>query len=97
MDLLINSKEDVKQLHRHDVIDNWLGDDVEVAFMFNNLGKGRIILDQFYYAEMCSEVDAYCKRWWNRRVASLKRDYFKNIWVTVATMAAAFFLLLTLT
>ncbi|CAL5420595.1 unnamed protein product [Camellia sinensis] len=97
MDLLINSKEDVKQLRRHEVLDNWLGDDEEVALMFNKLGHGRIIPYQFYYAEMCSEVDAHCKRWWNRTKASLKRDYFKNIWVTVATMAAAFLLLLTLT
>ncbi|GMP86421.1 hypothetical protein CsSME_00039204 [Camellia sinensis var. sinensis] len=97
MDLLINSKEDVKQLRRHDILDNWLGDDEEVALMFNKLGHGRMIANQFYYAEMCSEVDAYCKRWWNRRKASLKRDYFKNIWVTVATMAAAFLLLLTIT
>ncbi|KAI7996184.1 UPF0481 protein [Camellia lanceoleosa] len=97
MDLLINSKEDVKQLRRHDVLDNWLGDDEEVALMFNKLGQGKIIEDQFYYAEMCSEVNAHCKRWWNRTRASLKRDYFKNIWVTVATIAAAFLLLLTIT
>ncbi|CAL5420588.1 unnamed protein product [Camellia sinensis] len=97
MDLLINSREDVKQLRRHDVLDNWLGDDEEVALMFNKLGHGRMIANQFYYAEMCSEVNAYCKRWGNRAKASLKRDYFKNIWVTVATMAAAFLLLLTLT
>lgn len=97
MDLLINSKEDVKQLRRHEVLDNWLGDDEEVALMFNKLGHGRIIPNQFYYAETCSRVDTHCKRWWNRTKASLKRDYFKNIWVTVATMAAAFLLLLTLT
>ncbi|GMP62660.1 hypothetical protein CsSME_00024667 [Camellia sinensis var. sinensis] len=65
--------------------------------MFNKLGHGRIITRQFYYAKMCGVVNAHCKRWWNRRKASLKRDYFKNIWVTVATMAAAFLLLLTIT
>ncbi|GMP86432.1 hypothetical protein CsSME_00039214 [Camellia sinensis var. sinensis] len=93
MDLLINCKEDVTQLRRHEVLENWLGDDEVVALMFNNLGNGRIIEEQFYYAEQCSKVNAYCKRWWNRVVASLKRDYFKNIWV----IAAAFLLLLTFT
>ncbi|THG11373.1 UPF0481 protein At3g47200-like [Camellia sinensis] len=97
MGLLINSKEDVKQLRSHGVLDNCLGDDEEVALMFNKLGHGTIIEDQLYYAEMCSEVNAHCKRWWNKTKASLKRDYFKNIWVTVATMAAAFLLLLTIT
>ncbi|GMP86431.1 hypothetical protein CsSME_00039213 [Camellia sinensis var. sinensis] len=97
MDELINTKEDVSQLRGHEILENWLGDDEEVALMFNNLGKGRIIMPSFYYAEQCSNVNAYCKKWWNRGVASLKRDYFKNIWVTVATIAAAFLLLLTLT
>ncbi|KAI7999073.1 UPF0481 protein [Camellia lanceoleosa] len=97
MDQLINCKEDVTQLRHHEVLENWLGDDEVVALMFNNLGKGRIISEQFYYAEQCSKVNAHCKRWWNRVVASLKRDYFKNIWVTVATIAAGFLLLLTFT
>ncbi|KAI7997077.1 UPF0481 protein [Camellia lanceoleosa] len=97
MDLLINSKEDVNQLRSHDVLENSLGDDEEVALMFNKLGHGKIIENQFYYAEMCSDVNAYCKRWRNRARALLKRDYFKNIWVTVATMVAAFLLLLTIT
>ncbi|THF94937.1 hypothetical protein TEA_007882 [Camellia sinensis var. sinensis] len=93
MDLLINYKEDVTQLHRHEVLENWLGDDEVVALMFNNLGNGKIIEEQFYYAEQCSKVNTHCKRWWNKVVASLKRDYFKNIWV----IAAAFLLLLTFT
>ncbi|XP_028101934.1 uncharacterized protein LOC114301203 [Camellia sinensis] len=97
MDQLINCKEDVTQLRCHEVLENWLGDDEVVALMFNNLGKGRIISEQFYYAEQCSKVNAHCKRWWNKGVASLKRDYFTNIWVIVATIAAAFLLLFTLT
>ncbi|KAI7997416.1 putative UPF0481 protein [Camellia lanceoleosa] len=45
MDQLINYKEDVTQLRRHEVLENWLGNDEDVALMFNNLGKGRIILE----------------------------------------------------
>lgn len=96
MDQLINSKEDVSQLRRHEVLDHWLGDDEKVALMFNSLGTGVFVSEQFYYAEQCRKVNAHCKRWWNRLVASLKRDYFTNIWVTVATFAAGFLLLLTL-
>ncbi|GMP62665.1 hypothetical protein CsSME_00024672 [Camellia sinensis var. sinensis] len=51
-------------------------------------------MPSFYYAEQCSKVNAHCKRWWNRRVASLKHDYFKNICVTFATITAGFLLLL---
>ncbi|CAL5423064.1 unnamed protein product [Camellia sinensis] len=94
MDQLINCKEEVTQLRCHEVLE---GDDEVVALMFNNLGKGRIISEQFFYAEQCSKVNAHCKRWWNKGVASLKRDYFTNIWVIVATIAAAFLLLFTLT
>ncbi|XP_028066188.1 UPF0481 protein At3g47200-like [Camellia sinensis] len=96
MDLLIKSKEDVNKLRRNKVIDNMLGDD-EAALMFKNLGKGKIILQHFCYAKLCSKVNAHCETWWYRGVASLKPDYFKNMWVTVATFAVAFLLLLTLT
>ncbi|XP_028099386.1 UPF0481 protein At3g47200-like [Camellia sinensis] len=96
MDQLINSKEDVSQLGRHEVLDHWLGDDEKVALMFNSLGTGVFISEQFYYAEQRRKVNAHCRRWWNRLVASLKHDYFTNIWVTVATFAAGFLLLLTL-
>ncbi|KAL7169220.1 hypothetical protein ACSBR2_034292 [Camellia fascicularis] len=78
MDQLINSKEDVNQLRRCDVLDNWLGDDEEVALMFNKLGQGRItMMDRFYYTETSRRVNNHCKRWWNRVIASLNRDYFK--------------------
>ncbi|GMP86435.1 hypothetical protein CsSME_00039217 [Camellia sinensis var. sinensis] len=97
MDLLINTKEDVNKLCHDEVPNNWLGDDEEVALMFNNLGKRMFISEQFYKAEQCSKVKAHCKRWSNRGVASLKRDYFSNIWVTIATISAAFLLLLTIT
>ncbi|KAL7194667.1 hypothetical protein ACSBR1_034992 [Camellia fascicularis] len=79
MDQLINSKEDVNQLRRCDFLDNLLGDDEGGALMFNNLSQGKIIIrDQFYYTEMCRRVNDHCKRWWNRVIASLKGDYFKN-------------------
>ncbi|GMP62673.1 hypothetical protein CsSME_00024680 [Camellia sinensis var. sinensis] len=46
MDQLINIKEDVSQLRCHEVLKNWLGDDEEVALLFNSLGKGRIVSKQ---------------------------------------------------
>lgn len=44
MDKLINSKEDMNQLRRPEVLDNLLDDDKEVALMFNNLSKGMLVL-----------------------------------------------------
>ncbi|KAI7997675.1 putative UPF0481 protein [Camellia lanceoleosa] len=43
MNKLINCKEEMTQLCRHEVLDNWLGDDEVVALMFNKLDKGTII------------------------------------------------------
>ncbi|KAI7997846.1 UPF0481 protein [Camellia lanceoleosa] len=45
MDQLINSKEDVSQLRRHDVLDHWLDDDEKAALMFNSLGTGVFVLE----------------------------------------------------
>ncbi|KAI7998498.1 hypothetical protein LOK49_LG10G02648 [Camellia lanceoleosa] len=96
MDLLIKSKEDVNKLCRNKIIDNMLGDD-EAALIFKNQGKGKIILQHLHSAELCDKVNVHCEALWYREVATLKHDYFKNIWVTVATFAAAFLLVLTLT
>ncbi|KAL7169280.1 hypothetical protein ACSBR2_034345 [Camellia fascicularis] len=79
MDKLINSKEDMNQLRRPEVLDNLLDDDNELALMFNNLSKGKII-----------------SKHGGRRVDSLNHDNSTNVWVTVATIAAAFLLLLTI-
>ncbi|XP_057486582.1 UPF0481 protein At3g47200-like [Actinidia eriantha] len=97
VDALINTKEDVTKLCGHQIITNLLGDDEEVACMFNKLGQGVIIEpSSFYYSQVCKKLNDHCQKRWNKARAKLMRDYFNTPWAAVSTSAAIFLLLLTL-
>ncbi|KAA8546397.1 hypothetical protein F0562_002864 [Nyssa sinensis] len=56
MDKLINTGKDVNILRLRGIMENWLGDDGEVARMFNKMGDGRIIdVETYYYSEHISQ------------------------------------------
>ncbi|PSS23905.1 UPF0481 protein [Actinidia chinensis var. chinensis] len=97
VDALINTKEDVTKLCGHQIITNLLGDDEEVACMFNKLGQGKILEpSSFYYSQVCQKLNDHCQKRWNKARAKLMRDYFNTPWASVSTSAAIFLLLLTL-
>ncbi|KAG8369234.1 hypothetical protein BUALT_Bualt15G0130400 [Buddleja alternifolia] len=96
MDQLINTDQDVNVLRRNGIIVNLLGDDGEVATLFNKLGDGVIISSNFYYLGICKQVNQHCGKIWNVVMATLRHDYFNTPWVTVSTIAAVLLLLLTI-
>ncbi|XP_059310317.1 putative UPF0481 protein At3g02645 [Lycium ferocissimum] len=96
MDRLINSEKDVKLLRLKGIIRNRIGDDNEVAVIFNKLGEGVIPSTQFYYKETCKKVVKHCDKRWNRWMANLRHNYFNGPWVGLSTAAAVFLLVLTL-
>ncbi|XP_019235935.1 PREDICTED: UPF0481 protein At3g47200-like [Nicotiana attenuata] len=96
MDRLINSAEDVKLLRLKGIIRNRIGDDSDVASIFNKLGDGVIPPTNFYYKEECKNVVEHCNKRWNRRMANLRHNYFNGPWVGLSTAAAVFLLVLTL-
>ncbi|XP_059639004.1 uncharacterized protein LOC132281306 [Cornus florida] len=97
MDSLINTEKDVNILRLRGIMENWLGDDEEVARMFNKLGDGVMINPPtFYYSQVCQKVKNHCRKPWNRAKAKLRRTYFHNPWASISTAAAGVLLLLTL-
>ncbi|KAI3472904.1 hypothetical protein Pfo_031282 [Paulownia fortunei] len=96
MDQLINTDQDVNVLRRSGIIVNLLGDDGEVATLFNKLGDGVITSSNFYYLGTCNQVNQYCGKIWNVVMAKLRHDYFNSPWATVSTIAAVVLLLLTI-
>ncbi|WOH08597.1 hypothetical protein DCAR_0728041 [Daucus carota subsp. sativus] len=103
MDSLINTAEDVELLVSNKIIENLLGEDQQVADLFNNLHK-EVIEEQrdFYFADICNELNAYSKdyihEWkssWFKWRLILKDDYFSNPWSFVAFMAASAVIVLT--
>ena len=97
MDNLIDSAEDIRYLHYYDIIEHWLGNDSEVADVFNRLCQEVAFdLENTYLSELSNKVDRYYNRKWNVLKATLKHKYFSNPWAYFSFFAAVILLLLTL-
>ncbi|XP_009789236.1 UPF0481 protein At3g47200-like isoform X2 [Nicotiana sylvestris] len=95
MDHLINSGKDVNLLRLNGIIRNRIGDDEEVAIMFNKLGEGVIPSTDFFYKVECRKVIEHCEKPWNENMASLRHNYLNSPWAKISTAAAIILLLLT--
>ncbi|XP_060188470.1 UPF0481 protein At3g47200-like [Lycium barbarum] len=96
MDYLIDTDKDVSLLRLNEIIRSRIGEDKEVASLFNKLAKGVVNLDEvFYYEEETKKANQYCQKPWNRMKASLLRNYFDSPWTGASTVAAIILLILT--
>ncbi|XP_060190521.1 uncharacterized protein LOC132619715 [Lycium barbarum] len=97
MDYLINSNKDVNLLRRKGIITNQLGEDNEVASIFNKIGQGVNVSTDFYYEDECRKAIHHCEKTWNRMKANFRRNYLHSPWAGISTVAAIILLLLTAT
>jgi len=97
MDNLIDSSEDVRYLHYCGIIEHWLGNDYEVADLFNRLCQ-EVAFDpqNSYLSQLSNKVDRNYSRKWNVLKAILKHKYFNNPWAYFSFFAALVLLVLTL-
>ncbi|XLU63405.1 hypothetical protein S245_022614 [Arachis hypogaea] len=96
LDFLINTEKDVDLLIKKGIIENWLGDSNAVATMFNGLAVNLVNVGfNVKYSCIFKGLNAFCKKPWNRRVATLRRDYCNTPWKTVASIAGIFLVILT--
>ncbi|KAK2995446.1 hypothetical protein RJ640_002743 [Escallonia rubra] len=95
MNFLIDTVEDVDLLVEQGIIVNWLGQSAGVTTLFNN-ATTQISYDNanFYFAQVCHDLNEFYKVNWNRWKTTLNREYFGNPWKTVSTYAAVMLLLL---
>ncbi|XP_008779791.2 UPF0481 protein At3g47200-like [Phoenix dactylifera] len=97
MDNLIDSEEDVRYLHYRGIIEHWLGNDDEVADMFNKLCQEVVFdMNDGYLSGLSGQVNRYYNHRWNSWRASLKHKYFNNPWAIISFIAAVVLLVLTL-
>ncbi|KAM7493036.1 hypothetical protein LguiB_027645 [Lonicera macranthoides] len=97
MDCLINTASDVDLLVQKKIIVNCLGDNVAAANLFNNLCTNVPIDDaNFYFSQVCQDLNTFYEIPYHRLKAALKRDYFYTPWITASTIAAITLLVLTL-
>uniref|UniRef100_A0A3Q7FYB7 Uncharacterized protein n=1 Tax=Solanum lycopersicum TaxID=4081 RepID=A0A3Q7FYB7_SOLLC len=82
MDHLIDSDKDVNLLRKKGIIEHLMGEDKEVASLFNKLGNGVTVYPNFYFKQVFTNVVKHCdENRWSRRWASLKHNYFSSPWV----------------
>ncbi|XP_047268547.1 putative UPF0481 protein At3g02645 isoform X2 [Capsicum annuum] len=96
MDHLIDSEKDVSLLRQKGIIVNRIGEDKEVTRIFNKIGKGVYVPDDFFTNnEEYRKIIQHCEKTSNKMKASLVRNYFSSPWVGASTVAAIVLLLLT--
>ncbi|KAI3853120.1 hypothetical protein MKW92_023484 [Papaver armeniacum] len=105
MDSLIDSALDVGVLRKQGIIINYLGDDEDVATLFNKLCR-EVSVANFYYtklvkktkikiSQLCDEVNTYYNTRQNLWRASFKRDHLSSPWKIVSLVGAIVLLVLT--
>ncbi|WMV23167.1 hypothetical protein MTR67_016552 [Solanum verrucosum] len=89
MDHLIDTDKGVSLLRRKGIIENWIGEDKEVANLFNKIGNGITVYPNFSYKQVFTKAVKHCdEKPWNKMKASLKHNYFSSPWVGASTVAA---------
>ncbi|KAH0773515.1 hypothetical protein KY290_010652 [Solanum tuberosum] len=95
MDHLIDSEKDVNLLRQKGIIENWMGEDKEVACLFNKIGNGVGVYSNFYYSEEFKEAVDHCEKPLDRVMANLMHNYFSSPWARASTVTTIILLLLT--
>ncbi|KAM7267184.1 hypothetical protein ACFE04_009350 [Oxalis oulophora] len=94
LDNLIDTRKDVEILCKYEIIDNWLNPEDIVQF-FNKLYHDAYVKD-YYYVELCGQVNAFCQRRFQRWRAKFIRNYFGTPWGIVAQIVISVLLLFVL-
>lgn len=96
LDNLIDSPEDVKYLHYCGIIEHWLGNDAEVADLFNRLCQEVVFdVNDSYLSQLSQQINRYYDHRWNAWRATLRHKYFNNPWAIISFAAAVILILFT--
>ena len=93
LDLLIDNEQDVKDLRSEKILRNCLSSDVEVAELFNKIGKDLVPNDAYLHVK--KDIQKHCQNRWARWMAQICHDHFSSPWTMIALVAAVFALFLT--
>ncbi|KAJ4826991.1 hypothetical protein Tsubulata_031499 [Turnera subulata] len=94
MDHLIDTPRDVELLVQKRVLESDWGGWEEVSNLFNSICK-QVVVQEFYYAGLCEEVNEHYNTEWYRYKADFKRDHFTNPWTIISLIAGSVLLGMT--
>ncbi|PNT46667.2 hypothetical protein POPTR_003G206901v4 [Populus trichocarpa] len=96
INFLVVTPKDVEILDRNGIIENWIHDYEAVTTLLHNISKENALsADDFIFASLVEDLNAYCRRPWNKWKATLKQEYFHTPWAIISLIAAAILLILT--
>jgi hypothetical protein len=95
MDNMVDSARDVALLASRRVLTNIVGSDKAVARLFNGFSRDVVLEPQSALDGVHREVNAYCRKRWNRWRANLVHTYFRSPWSFLSLAAAVFLLVMT--
>ncbi|XP_054807755.1 UPF0481 protein At3g47200-like [Prosopis cineraria] len=97
LDRLIDTADDVEMLAQNGIIESKLAGNQEVASVINKLSPGiTLVRFNFYFSDLCKELNDYYRVPWHKWKATLKQDYFTNPWAIISVIAAIVLLGLTI-
>jgi hypothetical protein len=96
INFLVVTPKDVEILDRNGIIENWIHDYEAVTTLLHNISKENALsADDFIFASLVEDLNAYCRRPWNKWKATLKQEYFHTPRAIISLIAAAILLILT--
>jgi len=89
IDNLIDAPKDVAILKKYGIIESKLGQDEDVANLFNSLRKGTYLdFETHHFAKLFKDVNQYCEVDDHRWRARLMQGYFRTPWSAISVIAA---------
>ncbi|XP_040364546.1 UPF0481 protein At3g47200 [Rosa chinensis] len=96
IDRLVDSSKDVDLLVKSGILESKLPDSEAAASYINSLDLGPILFSRnFYFTDLCEDLNAYYRVPWHKWKASLKQDYFSTPWAGLSIVVAAILVVLT--
>ncbi|CAB4289910.1 unnamed protein product [Prunus armeniaca] len=87
LDSLIDQPDDVKHLRKKLILRNFLGNDEEVAQLFNEIGTD-LVPNNNIYSFVKDKVEKHYSNWGNRVMAQFFHEHFSSPWTGIAFLAA---------
>lgn len=96
MSRLVYDRRDAELLESKGIIENDMSGWKDVSVLFNDMCK-QVVVQDFYYAELCQDLNSNFRTQWALYKATLRKTYFRSPWTIVSVMAVCLFLSLAVT
>ncbi|KAB5530163.1 hypothetical protein DKX38_020244 [Salix brachista] len=96
MSRLVYDRRDAELLESKGIIENDMSGWKDVSVLFNDMCK-QVVGKDFYYAELCQDLNSNFRTHWALYMATLRKTYFRSPWAVLSITAACVLLILTVT